>query len=78
MIFFMSFIFVTLCQFYSVTSLVLFTKNSELCYERKRRFSVYMTASSHCVILKGVENPIFGQNSISRHICMYKQPILTK
>ena len=78
MTFFMPFVFVTLCQFYSLTSLVLFTENSELCYETKRRFSVYITASSYYVILKGVENHIFGQNSISRHICMYKQPILTK
>ena len=44
----------------------------------KIRFFTYMVPSSYHVISKEVENHIFRHNWIFRHMCMYKQPTLTK
>ena len=51
--FFNPLILVTVCQFFCVTSLVLFTKNKKTMEWEKKRFFVYMTASSYHVISKG-------------------------
>ena len=66
---------VILCQFYSIASPTLFTKNRKLWNERKDKG---VAASAYHVIPKEVENFIFRENHIFRRICMYKQPILTK
>ena len=46
--------------------------------EKKRRFCAYIAASLYHVISKEVVNRILRQNRIFRHVCMDKQPILTK
>ena len=56
MTFFTPFTFVKLCQFYSITSPVLFTKNKKLWNERKEDFFAYMAVSAYRVISKEVEN----------------------
>ena len=77
MVFLIPKICVTLSQFYSITSIVLFTKNNKLWNKRKNIF-VCMAASAYHVISKEVENWVFRHNCIFRHTCLYKQPILTK
>ena len=72
--FFIPFISVTLRQFYSFSSPVLFTKNTKLWTERKEDF-LYIWILR--VILKEVENGICRHNRIL-DTCMYKQPVLTK
>ena len=62
----------TLCQFYSIASLVLFTRNNKLWNERKEGFFICMAASANHFISKYVENCIFRHNRIFRHTCMYK------
>ena len=49
---------VTLSQFYSITSLVLFTKHNRLWNEKKNIF-VHMTDSAYRIISKEVENCVF-------------------
>ena len=75
MSFFDLFSCVTLCQLYSFTSPLLFTKNSKL---RKEDFLYIWLLQRHHVISKEVENCIFRHNRIFRHSCMHKQPISTK
>ena len=77
---FTPFNFGTFCQFYSINSPVLFTKlhQETIEWDEKRRFFAYMAASSYQVISKEVENRIFRHNWFFRHICMYKEPTLTK
>ena len=58
--FFITFNFVTLCQFYSLNSPVLYTKLHYKTTEgEKRNFFAYMAASSYRVMSKQVENGIF-------------------
>ena len=45
-------------QFYSITSLVLFTKHNKLWNERKEGF-LYMAASTYHIISEEVENRVF-------------------
>ena len=79
MAFLIPFNFVTLCQFYSITSFLLFTKrHQETIKWEKRRFFVYIAVSVCHVISKKVKIHIFRHNCIFRHTCMYKQPILAK
>ena len=68
---------VTLSQFYSITSLVLFTEHNKLWNERKEGF-LYMAASTYHVISEEVENRVFKHDLTFRHPYMYKQPILAK
>ena len=64
--------FVTLCQFYSITSPVIFTKlHQENTEWEKRRFFGYMAASAYHVISKEVENQILRHNwFLDTHVCM--------
>ena len=64
---------VTLSQFHSITSLVLFTKSNKIW-----NIFVYMTASAYHLVSEEVENRVFRRNRIFRHIFMYKQPSLIK
>ena len=59
MVFFIPFKRVRLCQFYSITSPVLFIKNNKLKNEKKEDFNV---------LPKELENRIFRQNTIFRHM----------
>ena len=70
--------FDTLCQFYSTTSPVSFSKlhQETVEWERKIVFA-YMAALAYHVILTEVENHIFKHNWIL-HLCIYKQPTSTK
>ena len=56
MAFFIPLACVTLSQFYSIISLVLFTRNNKLWNERKEDFLINMTASAYHVISKEVES----------------------
>ena len=79
MAFFTPFNFVTLCQFYSTTSPVSFTKlHQETIEWEGKRFFAYMAASAYHVISTEVENDIFKHDWIFRHLCIHKQPNLTK
>ena len=75
--FYVSFTQVTLCQFYSFTSAVLFTKNNKLWNERKNHL-LYLWLLQRITLYPKVENRLFRHNCIFRHRCMYKQPMLTK
>ena len=77
MAFFIPITYFTHFQFYFFTSPVLFTKNSKFWNHRKEYF-LYMAASLDHVISKEVENLKFRHNSIFRHTCLHKQPMLTK
>ena len=44
----------------------------------EKRFFAYLAASAYHVISTEVENHIFKHDSIFRHLCIYKQPTLTK
>ena len=69
--------YITLCQFYSITSPMLLTKN-KLWNERKEDFFVCMAASGyHVRYIKGGRKSHYGHNRIL-DAYMYKQPILTK
>ena len=78
--FFTPFNFVTLCQFYSFTSPVLFTKLHEEIIESEKEDFLHIWLHQHIAlyISKEVENEIFRHNWILKHACMYKQPALTK
>ena len=70
---------IQICQFYSITSPMLFAKlHYEIIQWEKTRFFVYIALSAYHVISKEAESPIFRQNWIFRQTCMYKQPALTK
>ena len=69
MAFFILFTCVSLCQFCTITPLVLFTNNNKV-WNLRKNFFVSLAASVHDVISKEVEKCIF------RHTCMYKLPIL--
>ena len=56
------FTFVKLCQFYSITSPVLFTKNKKLWNKRKEDLFAYTAVSAYQIISKEVENHIFRHN----------------
>ena len=77
MAFFILITYLTLCQFYSFPSPVVFTKSSKFWNQRKEYF-LYMAASVYHVISKEVENEKFIQNRIFKHTCLYKQLMLTK
>ena len=79
MAFFTLFNFVTLCQFYSTTFPVSFSKlHPETTEWEGKRFFAHMAALTYHVISTEVENHIFKHNWIFRHFCIYKQPTLTK
>ena len=79
MAFFTPFNFVTLCQFYCTTYPVSFTKlHQETIEWEGKRFFAYVAASAYHVISTEIENHIFRHDRIFRHICIYKQAILTK
>ena len=62
MAFFITFNFVTLCQFYFTASLVLFAKlHWETTEWEKRKFFPYMAASAYPAISTEEENHIFKQ-----------------
>ena len=63
--FLIPFTYITLCQFYSIASPVLFSKNNSLWNERKD-FFVCMAASAYYHISKVVENCIM--DTIFRHM----------
>ena len=66
---------VTLCQFYSNTSPVSFTKlHWETMEWVERRFFAYMAISAYHLISTEVENYIFKYNWIFRHLCIYSSP----
>ena len=75
---FLSLAYVILCQFYSITSPVLFTKNNKLWNKAKGNFSACMASSEYHVLSKEVQNRIFKHNFIFRYTWIYKQSILTK
>ena len=75
--FFTLLICVTLSQFYSFSSLVLFTKTKKLWNERKENF-LYMAASLYHAIPNEMENCAFTHNPIFRHTYIYKQHIRSK
>ena len=77
-IFFIPFSCVTLCQFNSFISLVLFTKINKLWDERKEDLLYIWLLQGITRIIKEVKNSIFRHSRIFRHTCMYKQPIMTK
>ena len=70
----------TLCQSYSITSPVLFTKNIRLWNEWKEDFLYIwlLRVIWHHVISKELKNHIFRHNCIFRHTCMHKHPMLKK
>ena len=75
MAFFTPFNFVVLCQFYSNTSPVLFTKLQwEIIEWKKRRFFADMAASAYYVISREVKNHISRHNWIFRHTCYINNP----
>ena len=75
MAFFTPLNFVTLCQFHSNTSPVLFTKfHWETIEWEKRRFFAYMAASAYHVTSKEVKNHIMIHNWIFRHTCCINKP----
>ena len=85
--FFILFIYITLCQFYSITSRVLFTKNSNLpCgispkrtnYGMKEKNIFVCMAASAYHYIKGGGKSHYGHSRIFRHTCMCKQASLTK
>ena len=79
MAFFTLFNFVTLCQVHFTTSPVSFTKlHQETIAWKGKRFFVYMAVSAYHVISSEVENHIFKHDWSFRHLCIYKQPTLTK
>ena len=59
---------------------VLFTKNNKKPWnERKESFLyIWLLQRTRKSISKKLKNRIFRNNFIFRHICMYKQPILTQ
>ena len=74
--YFNPFILVTVCQFYSVPSLVLFNKNEKnYGIKEKKLFCIY-----GCFIVSRSrrQESIFRQNLISRQTCINKQGILTQ
>ena len=78
MAFFTPFNFSMLCQFYSVTSPVLFTKlHQETIEWGKGRFFACMAASAYYLMSTDVKNHIFKHNWIVRHLCIYKQLTLS-
>ena len=72
MAFFIPLTCVTLSQFYSNTSLVLFTKNNKLWNERKEED--LLPASAYHVISEEVENRVFRDIRIFRHTYTYNNP----
>ena len=70
--FFIPFIWVTLCEFYSSPLLCYLLKITNYGL-RKRIFFVYMDDSAYRVLSKEVDNRIFRPNRILG-TCMYKQP----
>ena len=79
MAFFTPFNFVTLCQFYSTTSPVSFSKlHQETIEWEGKRFFAYMATLAYHVISTEVENHIFKHIWIFRYLCIYKQPTSTK
>ena len=67
---------ITLFKFYSITSPVLFTKNSKLWNERKEDF-LHVWLLQH-IMLYQRSKLHYGHNRICRHTYMCKQPKLTK
>ena len=74
MAFFTPFTFVTLCQFRSNASPVLFTKLHEETIEWEKRFFAYMAASVYHVTSKKVKNHILIHSWIFGHTCCINNP----
>ena len=70
MTFFILLICDTLSQFYSITSLVLFTKNNNKLWNEKKVFFLFMVASAYRVILKEVENRVDTIAFLGTHVCL--------
>ena len=70
--------FVTICQFYFITSRIIhYTSLRNYKMREKKIFLAYMTASAYHVISKEVENHIFDTiEFLETHLS--KQPTLTK
>ena len=77
MAFFIPFTCVTLCQFYSITSPVLFTKNNKLWNERKEDF-LYTWLLQRITLYQGRKKIAYLDTIAFLATRIYKQPILTK
>ena len=77
MAFFIPFTCVTLCQFYSITSPVLFTKNNKLWNERKEDF-LYTWLLQRITLYQGRKKIAFLDTIAFLATRIYKQSILTK
>ena len=77
MVFFIPFIQFTLCQLYSFTSRVLFTKNNKLWNEKKKIF-LFLWMLQRIVSYQSMQKIASLDIMTLLDTCIYKQPILTK